>query len=75
MNAPQVQLDDLDGEEVEEIVHSGRVRRESREIVVGWRMPYDLPLIPYGKDDMPWCTTEPCSEPDWTGRVWPGHGR
>ena len=42
---------------------------------VGVRMPYDLPLIPYGDDEMPWCATTPDSEPDWMGRVWPGFGR
>lgn len=41
---------------------------------VGWRMPYDLPLVPYAEDEMPWCATEPCSEPDWMGRSWPGFG-
>ena len=45
-----------------------------QSIKVGWRMPYDLPLVPYGADDRPWCTTEPCEEPDWMGRVWPGYG-
>ena len=50
---------------------------EAREksITVGWRMPYDLPLIPYSEDEKPWCATEPCDEPDWMGRVWPGYGR
>lgn len=43
-------------------------------IKVGWRMPYDLPLVPYGADEKPWCATEPCEEPDWMGRVWPGYG-
>jgi len=41
---------------------------------VGWRMPYDLPLVPYAKDEMPWCATEPCDEVDWMGRSWPGFG-
>ena len=44
-------------------------------VTVGWRMPYDLPLVPYAEDDKPWCATEPCDEPDWMGRVWPGYGR
>ena len=39
---------------------------------VGWRMPYDLPLASYGKDELPWCATMPCEEPDWMGRSWPG---
>ena len=51
------------------------VENRRKGIVVGWRMPYDLPLVPYGKDEMPWCTTEPCSEPDWMGRIWSGYGR
>lgn len=41
---------------------------------VGWRMPYDLPLVPYAEEDKPWCATEACSDPDWMGRVWPGFG-
>lgn len=41
-------------------------------IRVGWRMPYDVPLVPYRDDEMPWCATAPCSEPDWMGRSWPG---
>ena len=44
-------------------------------VTVGWRMPYDLPLVPYGEDERPWCATEACDEPDWMGRVWPGFGR
>ena len=42
---------------------------------VGVRMPYDLPLVLYRDDEMPWCATAPDSEPDWMGRVWPGFGR
>lgn len=38
--------------------------------VVGFRMPYDLPLTPYGADDIPWCATAPHSEPDWMGQTW-----
>ena len=41
---------------------------------VGWRMPYDLPLKPYAEDEMPWCATAACDEPDWMGRSWPGFG-
>ena len=39
---------------------------------IGWRMPYDLPLVPYQKEEMPWCASAPCLEPDWMGRIWPG---
>lgn len=48
--------------------------RERKGITVGWRMPYDLPLIPYSADEKPWCASEPCEKMDWMGRVWPGHG-
>ncbi|KAL8636054.1 MAG: hypothetical protein Q9228_006515 [Teloschistes exilis] len=41
---------------------------------IGLRMPYDLPLIPYADDEMPWCASTPCIEPDWAGRTWPGVG-
>ena len=41
--------------------------------VVGWRMPYDLPLRPYKEDEMPWCAEKPCNEPDWKGQAWPGY--
>lgn len=41
---------------------------------VGWRMPYDLPLVPYAEHDGPWCAAEPCLVPDWMGRSWPGFG-
>ena len=44
-------------------------------IKVGWRMPYDLPIVPYSADEKPWCASEPCKEPDWLGQVWPGFGR
>lgn len=46
-----------------------------RKTVMGWRMPYDLPLVPYGDDEKPWCASESCSKPDWMGRVWPGYGK
>ncbi|MCJ1283186.1 hypothetical protein MMC26_002513 [Xylographa opegraphella] len=39
---------------------------------IGVRMPYDLPLVPYQENEMPWCTTMPDNEPDWMGRTWPG---
>ncbi|KAL9600951.1 MAG: hypothetical protein Q9179_003034 [Wetmoreana sp. 5 TL-2023] len=52
---------------IAEKVEAKRKRRR-----VGLRMPYDLPLVPYAKDEMPWCAAIPCTEPDWTGRTWPG---
>ncbi|KAL9576742.1 MAG: hypothetical protein Q9212_006855 [Teloschistes hypoglaucus] len=41
---------------------------------IGLRIPYDLPLIPYANEEMPWCASTPCMEPDWAGRHWPGFG-
>lgn len=38
--------------------------------VVGFRMPYDLPLVPYGRDDLPWCATSSYSAPDAFGHGW-----
>ncbi|CAD6439171.1 8824f4b5-3595-43a6-a2d9-f11a89b7d655 [Sclerotinia trifoliorum] len=39
-------------------------------ILIGARMPYDLPLIPYTKSDIPWCASASYSEPDWMGNTW-----
>ncbi|KAF7903967.1 hypothetical protein EAF00_001301 [Botryotinia globosa] len=45
-------------------------QEERNTIIVGARMPYDLPLTPYGKDDVPWCASASYSEPDWMGNTW-----
>ncbi|EPE33077.1 Phospholipase D/nuclease [Glarea lozoyensis ATCC 20868] len=39
-------------------------------VVVGARMPYDIPLQPYSKDDIPWCATATYTEQDWKGETW-----
>ncbi|KAF1980175.1 phospholipase D/nuclease [Bimuria novae-zelandiae CBS 107.79] len=46
---------------------------EGKKTVVGWRLPYDLPLMPYGVDESPWCATLADDEPDWMGRAWRGY--
>lgn len=38
--------------------------------VVGFRMPYDLPLAPYSASDEPWCATASHHLPDWRGQSW-----
>ncbi|GAM37041.1 hypothetical protein TCE0_022r06616 [Talaromyces pinophilus] len=38
--------------------------------IVGFRMPYDLPLTPYRVQDVPWCATIKHPEPDWSGQSW-----
>ncbi|TAQ91076.1 hypothetical protein B7494_g635 [Chlorociboria aeruginascens] len=43
---------------------------DDNEMVVGLRMPYDLPLVQYGKDDVPWCASSSYNEPDWTGQTY-----
>lgn len=55
----------------EERQEGGRKDR-STSVIVGFRMPYDLPLTPYAANDMPWCATQTYSEPDWLGQTWEG---
>jgi tyrosyl-DNA phosphodiesterase-1 len=38
--------------------------------VVGFRVPYDLPLTPYSATDEPWCATASHDIPDWQGLSW-----
>jgi tyrosyl-DNA phosphodiesterase-1 len=45
------------------------ISKMEAETVVGARMAYDLPLIPYGRDDEPWCNTKSYDEMDWRGMV------
>lgn len=42
---------------------------------VGFRMPYNLPLIPYTANEKPWCATLEYKEPDRHGRTWRGYRR
>jgi tyrosyl-DNA phosphodiesterase-1 len=46
---------------------------EKSRTVVGFRMPYDLPLSPYKADDKPWCATMQYGELDWKGKAWGGY--
>jgi tyrosyl-DNA phosphodiesterase-1 len=47
--------------------------KEKPQMVVGFRMPYDLPLSPYAADEKPWCATMQYPEPDWKGLAWGGY--
>lgn len=38
--------------------------------VVGLRIPYNLPLQPYGVNEKPWVATQNYHEPDWQGQMW-----
>ncbi|WQF83508.1 Putative tyrosyl-DNA phosphodiesterase I [Colletotrichum destructivum] len=42
----------------------------SGDTVVGLRIPYDLPLQSYGKDEIPWVASMAHTEPDRMGRFW-----
>lgn len=46
-------------------------QKTGKELIVGLRMPYDLPLTPYGQIEMPWSPNEMHAEPDCLGRTWP----
>lgn len=49
-----------------------RIQSQSgKEVLVGLRMPYDLPLTPYGPDEMPWSPGESYAERDRLGNTWP----
>ena len=41
--------------------------------IIGLRMPYDLPLTPYGPDDEVWSARASYAEPDAFGRTWNIH--
>ena len=43
---------------------------DEKGTVVGFRMPYDLPLTPYAASDEPWCATATYDLPDWRGQRW-----
>jgi len=61
-------VEDGDGDE-----NVGRGTMEGEEKVVGFRMPYDLPLEPYGEKEIPWCATAEHRERDWKGKAWGGY--
>ena len=64
--------ENMRGGKVEENATSHPSPRRQR--VVGWRMPYDLPLTKYENSDLPWSNALAHNEPDWKGRTWPGYG-
>lgn len=38
--------------------------------LVGIRVPYNMPLQPYGSQEVPWVVTMKHTEPDNCGRIW-----
>lgn len=65
--------DDMDEAESMRNGDDGEGRAERRKKVVGFRMPYDLPLRPYKVGEKPWCATMAYQEPDWKGLAWGGY--
>lgn len=45
---------------------------DPEDVIIGLRMPYDLPLTPYGPNDEVWSARSSYVEPDRWGRVWNG---
>jgi tyrosyl-DNA phosphodiesterase-1 len=64
---------DVPEEEDTEAKGDGREGEEGKKTVVGFRMPYDLPLNPYEVGERPWCATVRYEEPDWKGLAWGGY--
>ncbi|KPI44002.1 putative tyrosyl-DNA phosphodiesterase [Cyphellophora attinorum] len=48
----------------------GRTLNGVADVVVGLRMPYDLPLTPYGTGELPWSPGGTYLEPDSHGIAW-----
>lgn len=53
-------------------IHVANSANSNLEVVVGFRMPYDLPLVPYSNEEKPWCATARYNEPDGRGATWGG---
>ena len=47
-----------------------RVMKKVEAVVVDFRMPYNLPLIAYHADEVPWCTSMAHDQPYYAGRAW-----
>jgi tyrosyl-DNA phosphodiesterase-1 len=67
--------DDLPTEMAGTVASGEGKEKDMPNAVVGFRMPYDLQLVPYTADERPWCATMQYSEPDRHGRAWAGYGR
>ena len=44
-----------------------------KDTIVGFRMPYNLPLEPYREEEKPWCASSMHAELDWKGQAWSGY--
>lgn len=64
--------DDVHGSEGS-VGEDENAKEQGGKTVVGFRMPYDLPLTPYAVEDRPWCATMQYTEPDRFGFGWGGY--
>jgi len=48
----------------------GESTEQEGKVTVALRMPYNLPLQPYGNGEVPWVAMTNHDEPDWMGQVW-----
>jgi tyrosyl-DNA phosphodiesterase-1 len=81
-NASMVPVFGRDGPGEGDVDVDGRGGREGREVgsqggdgektVVGFRMPYNLPLQPYKMDEVPWVASASYEEPDRKGQYYGG---
>ncbi|EEP77386.1 conserved hypothetical protein [Uncinocarpus reesii 1704] len=63
-------LSEVERYEIEETSKKDADNTGVLSTLVGFRMPYDLPLKPYSPRDVPWCATASHKEPDWLGQTW-----
>lgn len=45
-------------------------KAEDNKTMIGFRMPYDTPLVSYGEDETPFCATKAYEEVDWNNQKW-----
>ena len=59
-----------------EALRNGNIEEEAKDddaVMIGLRMPYDLPLTPYAPGEMPWSPQGTYMTPDSRGGVWEGY--
>lgn len=59
-----------DGDEGEDRGKGNGEGKGKSQTLVGFRMPYDLPLERYQEGEVPWCASVAHEEPDWKGQTW-----
>lgn len=54
--------------------HVSQREESERKPLIGLRIPYNMPLQRYDKDEIPWVATMVHREPDWKGQAWGDDG-